>query len=99
MGQRKVAIRKSAAYQIAEIAFFIESKGLVKTAEKFSTSVYDYIEKLADAKVSHKQCIEPKRKALGLKCLSFRKKYTLVFIETDSDLIICEFIPSKLIRW
>jgi hypothetical protein len=99
MGQRKVTIKKSAAYQIAEIAFYIESRELLKTAEKFSNSVYDFIEKLANTKVIHKICSEPKRNMLGLKCVSFRKKYTVVFIETERDLIVCEFVPSKLIHW
>jgi hypothetical protein len=99
MGQRKITIKKSAAYQIAEIAFFIESKELVKTAEKFSNAAYDFIEKLANTDVIHKRCSEPKRNSLGLKCVSFRKKYTVVFIETESDLIVCEFLPSKLVHW
>ena len=28
-----------------------------------------------------------------------KKKYTVVFIESDDELIICEFISSKLIYW
>ena len=44
MGKREVAIKQSAAESIAEIAWFIESKGLVKTAEKLADNVYDFIE-------------------------------------------------------
>jgi hypothetical protein len=39
------------------------------------------------------------RNSLGYKCTPYKKKYTIVFIETATELIICEFIPSKLIYW
>jgi len=35
LGKRKVSILEPAATAVAEIAFFIESKGLPKTAKKF----------------------------------------------------------------
>lgn len=36
MGFRKVIIRESAAYAIAEVSWYLESEGLLATAEKFS---------------------------------------------------------------
>lgn len=99
MGSRKVTVKQSAAERIAAIAWYIESKGMVATAEKFTDSVYDYFIKLADTKKSYAICRDPKRATLGYKCASYKKKYTIVFIETDAELIICEFIPSKLIHW
>jgi hypothetical protein len=39
MGKRKIIVKESVAKSIAEIAWFIESKGLLKTAEKFSDAV------------------------------------------------------------
>ena len=47
MGGRKITVKQSAADSIAEIAWFIESKGMIKTAEKFSDQVYDFIGKLS----------------------------------------------------
>jgi len=35
MGKRKVSILDQASTSVAEIAFFIESKGLPQTAKKF----------------------------------------------------------------
>ena len=35
MGGRKITVKQSAADSIAEMAWFIESKGMIKTAEKF----------------------------------------------------------------
>src|SRR3954471_22745301 len=99
MGWRKITVRQSAAESIAEAAWFIESKGMLATAEKFSDAVYDFIETLADDLVKHASCREPERRALGLKCKNFGKKYTLVFIETEKEITICEFLPSKNIRW
>jgi hypothetical protein len=99
MGIRKITVKKSVAESIAAIAYFIESKGLIATAEKFSDNVYDSFIKLADDRRSYAVCREPSRQALGYKCVTYKKKYTIVFIETDEELIICEFISSKMIYW
>jgi plasmid stabilization system protein ParE len=99
MGLRKVTVKQSAAENIAEIAWYIESKGLIKTAEKFVDTVYDYFLKLADVKKSYRICAEPGRANLGYKCTPYKKKYTVVLIESEDDLIICEFVSSKMIYW
>jgi plasmid stabilization system protein ParE len=99
MGKRKVTINRSVAESIAEIAWFIESKGLIKTAEKYSDSIYDFFETLADGRKSYTFCRDNKRALLGYKCVQYRRKDTVVFLETDDEIIVCEFIPSKLIHW
>ncbi len=97
MGYRKVIVKQTAAENIAAIAWFIESKGLIATAEKFTDGVYDYFIKISDTRKSYPICREPGRAVLGYKCISYKKKYTIVFIEFDQDLIICEFISAKVI--
>lgn len=99
MGQRKVKLKLSAAKSIAEVSWYIESRGMVKTAEKFSDAVYDFIETLTDEWKSYRPCKDPKRSLLGFKCISYNKKYTIVLIETESEITICEFVASKLIWW
>ena len=99
MGSRKITVKQSAAEGIAAVAWYIESKGLIITAEKFADDVYNYFIKLGDKKRSYAVCRYPKRAASGYKCIPYKKKYTIVFIETDTELIICEFISSKLIHW
>jgi len=99
MGSRKVVVKESAADNIAAIAWYIESKGMVATAEKFTDAVYDYFLQLADATRSYAFCQEPNRLALGFKCVTYKKKYTIAFIESEAELIICEFISSKMIYW
>jgi hypothetical protein len=99
MGIRKISVKQSAAESIAAIAWYIESQGLIATAEKFTDNVYDYFIKMANPVKSYMVCRESKRAALGYKCVPYKKKYTIVFIETDAELIICEFISSKLIYW
>lgn len=76
MGGRKIIIRQSVAESIAKIAWFIESKGMVATAEKFSDAVYDFIDSIGDERVIHSLCRDPERNSLGMKCRPFRKKYT-----------------------
>lgn len=78
MGSRKIKVKQSAADNIAAVAWFIESKGMIKTAEKFSDDVYDFIETLAPDIRSYPGCKEPKRDQLGYKCVPY-KKFTVVF--------------------
>jgi hypothetical protein len=99
MGSRKVMIRPEVAESIAAIAWYIESKGMLTSAERFSNDVYYYIQKLARDEKNYKICREPVRASLGYKCVSYKKKYTVAFIETDNELIVCEFTSSKLIYW
>ena len=99
MGIRKIIVKQSAAESIAAVAWFIESKGMIATANKFTDNAYDYFINLADDRKSYPICKEPGRATLGYKCVPYKKKYTIVFIETDLELIICEFISSKLIYW
>jgi plasmid stabilization system protein ParE len=99
MGKRKVVVRESAAKNIAEIAWYIESKGMVATAEKFADEAYDFIAHLADDRVVYSLCKEPLRNLLGQKCKTFKKKYTIVFYEDEETITVCEFIPSKLVIW
>lgn len=99
MGRRKVVVKQSASESIAAIAWYIESQGMVATAEKFADNIYDYYLKFADRRRSFPVCREPERASFGYKCIPYKKKYTIVFIESETELIICEFIPSKLIRW
>ena len=99
MGRRKITIRQSVADSIAKAAWFIESKGMLSTAEKFSDAAYDYIELLTNDTLIHAPCRDPQRNLLGLKCKIFRKNYTIVFFETDKEVTVCEFVISKLIKW
>ena len=69
------------------------------TAEKFTDEAYDFFIKLADKRKTYPLCREPGRASSGYKCVPFKKKYTIVFIESESELVICEFISSKLLYW
>ena len=99
MGVRTVVVKQSAAESIAEISWYLESEGLLATAEKFTDDAYNFIEKLGDSRKGYRTCREPIREALGFKCIPYKKKYTIVFIELDAEIIICEFILSKRIYW
>ena len=99
MGQREVIIKESFADSKAEVAWYKESKGLVATAERFADDAYDYFAKLSDSRRTHAICRDLERALIGYKCIPYKRKYTVVFLESDDELIICEFIPSKNIHW
>jgi hypothetical protein len=99
MGFRKIIIRQSVAENIAAISLYLESEGLLATAEKFSDDAYDFIENLGDDRKRHRMCRDPERSSIGYKCIPYKKKYTIVFLELDTEIIVCEFILSKKIYW
>jgi len=57
MGKRKVNILEPAATSVAEIAWFIENKGLPQTAKKFVNEVFLFFEKLSNEKIEHRPFI------------------------------------------
>jgi hypothetical protein len=52
MGKRKVSILEPAATAVAEVAWFIESKGMPQTAKKFVDDAFLFFEKLSDERYS-----------------------------------------------
>ena len=99
MGSRKVIVKRTAAESIAAFAWYIESKGMIATAEKFSDHIYDFFYLLANEHKRFAYCRDPKRSLLGYKCVSYKKNYTVVFLETDKEIVVVEFISSKMIYW
>lgn len=99
MGHREVIVKQSVADSIAEISWFIESKGMVATAEKFADNVYDFFLKLSDSRIQYAPCRDTERAIIGYKCIPYKRKYTVVFLESETELITCEFLPSKNIYW
>lgn len=77
MGRRKIIVKQTAADNIAAISWFIESKGMVATANKFTDDAYDFFIKIADSLVSHSNCRDSVRAILGYKCISFKKNILL----------------------
>jgi hypothetical protein len=70
MAQRKVSILDKAAEEVAYVAYFIESKGLPKTAKKFVDDSFGFFQRLGDAapNINHAAFRPGKRKdivALG----------------------------------
>ena len=59
MGRRGVTVKETAADRIAEVAWYIESKGLIAIAENFTDDVYDFFIKLSDSRRIHAICREP----------------------------------------
>ncbi|MGI8635333.1 MAG: hypothetical protein ACR2KZ_08010 [Segetibacter sp.] len=98
MGKRKVSILEPAATAVAEVAFFIESKGLPETAKKFIDEAFAYFDKLSDDMIEHMQCRNRVWKRLGYRCITYKKKYVIAFLSLKNEIIICDFIASKLIR-
>ncbi len=97
MVKREVSILESAAKNIAEIAYYIESKGMPKTAKKFVDEAFEYFEKIANGIIVHKPCTYKNWKNLNYHCVPFKKKYTIAYLNFEEEIIICEFVSSRLL--
>ncbi len=98
MGKRKVSILEPAATAIAEIAYFIEGKGLPYTAKKFVDEAFSFFEKLSDDFIEHKPCSYPAWKKLKYRCITYKKKYSIAYLSLRKEIVICEFVSSKLLH-
>ena len=75
--QPKSNFKTDCADNIAAIACYIESKGMIATADKFADDVYDYFIKVSDTRKSYPLCREPQRAFLGFKCIPSRLMHGL----------------------
>lgn len=97
MGKRKITILDTAVNAVAKVSFFIEEKGLSETAKRFVDDVFVFFDKLADERIVHRPCTYPAWRKLTYKCATFRKKYTVAYLEHSTEIVICEFTPAKLL--
>src|SRR5689334_11465959 len=97
MGKRKVSILEPAATTLAEIALFIEAKGMPQTAKKFIDDAFIFFEKLSDERIEHRPCTHRRWKKLNYRCISYKKKYLVVYLSHEKEVVICDFVPVKLL--
>ena len=97
MGKRKVIILEPAATRVAEIAWFIEHKGLPKTAKKFVDELFRFFETLSDERILHKPCTYNKWKQRNYRCVSY-KKYVIAYLNLQKEIVICEIAPAKMLK-
>lgn len=98
MGKRKVTILETAAIAVAEVAFFIEGKGLPTTAKKFTDDVFDYFEKLSYDVAEYRLCTNKKWKGLGYRCANYKQKFVVAFLSLENEIVICDFIAAKALK-
>lgn len=98
MGKRKISILEPVATSVAEISWFIESKGLPQTAKKFVDEAFDFFEALGDDRIEHKPCAYLKWKQLGYRCVPYKKKYIVAYLSLLKEIVICDFVSAKSLK-
>lgn len=99
MGKRKVTILEPAVEEVARIALYIEGEGLPKTAKKFVDDAFAFFASLSDDRIIHRPCRHPRTwRALNLRCINFRKKYVVSYLDNKSEIIVCEFALQKNLK-
>jgi hypothetical protein len=98
MGQKQVTILDPATDGVAEAAYFIESKGMPETAKKFVDNAFEFFDRLSDKTIEHHPCTYLLWRNLNYRCVTY-KKYIVAYLCFENEIIICEFVPSKLIHW
>ena len=96
MGKRKVNILEQTATSIAAIAFFIEGNGMPLTAKKFVDEVFNFFETISTDTVSNRLCGYKRWRSLGYECVHY-KKYVVAYLSLSKEIIICDFVSSKLL--
>ena len=98
MGKRKVSILEPAAIAVAEVAMFIESKGMPATAKKFVAEAFEFFHKLSDERIEHKPCTYNLWKWLDYRCVPYKKKYVVAYLSQQNEIVICDFVSAKLLK-
>jgi hypothetical protein len=98
MGKRKVSILEQAATAVAEIAFFIEGKGMPLTAKKFVDDAFAFFEKISIDTADHRLCDYKRWQDLGYQCIHYKKKYVVAYLSLSNEIIICDFVAAKLLK-
>lgn len=97
MAQREVTILDKAVKEVAYIAYFIEGKGLSETSKKFVDDVFSFFRKLGDTRIKHKPCRFRIWKEEGYRCANFKRKYVVAYLDLETEVVICDFVPHKLL--
>jgi len=98
MGKRKVSILEPAADAVADIALFIEGKGMPETAKKFVDEAFEFFEKFSYERIEHKPCnYNNLWKYLDYRCVGY-KKYVVAYLSQQHEIIICAFVASKALK-
>lgn len=84
MGKTKINFLDTFIENISAISFYIESKGMPKTAIIFKDNVFDFIVKIDFDKIDFPFCRDVDRAVMGLKCIPYNKKYTIVFCQLEN---------------
>ena len=67
------------------------------TAKKFVDECFTFFEKLGNSKIKHKPCSFEIWNVQGFRCANFRKKYVVAYLDTDDEVVICDFALQKLL--
>ena len=97
MGERKITILEPAVQAVAQVSFFIEGQGLSKTAKKFVDEAFAFFDTLGESIVRYRPCRFAPWQELNYRCAVF-KKYTVAYLELSDEVIICEFVASKMLK-
>jgi len=98
MGKRKVSILEPAAIAVAEVAMFIESKGMPATAKKFVAEAFEFFDRISDERIEHKPCTYSVWKWLDYHCVPYKKKYVVAYLSQQKEIVICDFVSAKLLK-
>ena len=69
MAQRKISILDKAVEEVANVAYYIEEKGLPATAKKFVDSAFLFFGSLGKSPATHKPCSFTPWKELNYRCV------------------------------
>ena len=98
MGKRTISILKQVSTSVAEIAYFIEGKGMPVTAKRFVDNAFKFFDTISIETVENRLCSYKRWKDLGYQCVSFKKKYVVAYLSLLNEIIICDFVVAKLLK-
>ena len=75
----------------------LRGQGLPQTAKRFEDEAFHFFEHLSFEKITHRPCSYLPWKQLKYGCANFRKKYSVAYLDSSEEIIICDFALQKLL--
>ncbi|NML22507.1 hypothetical protein HHL16_16610 [Pseudoflavitalea sp. G-6-1-2] len=93
--RKEVSIHRRVIEHISAIASFIKNQGLAQTALKFINDIFDLFSGLSEKRVTHRLCSFPNWRQKNYRCATFRKKYSVAYLDLLHEIIVSDFAVTK----
>jgi hypothetical protein len=58
----------------------------------------EFFDKLSDERIEHRPCIYEHWRNLDYRSVTYKKKYVVAYFSATKEIVICDFVSSRLLN-